>query len=40
MIRMMTGATITGVATLVLGLPGLVLGLILAFVYYGKTTKG
>lgn len=31
--QFMVGATITGVATLILGAPGLVLGLWLAFLY-------
>ena len=34
-IRMM-GALITGISTLVLGAPGLVLGLILAYAYYSR----
>ena len=35
----MVGAVVAGVATLILGAPGLVLGLLLAFAYYGRATK-
>lgn len=36
----MAGALIAGIGALVLGTPGFVLGLILAFIYYGRVAKG
>lgn len=35
----MVGATITGIVTAILGVPGLVVGLIVAYVYYGRRSK-
>lgn len=39
MIHKMTGALIVGVSAWALGNTGIVIGLLIAFVYYGKTTK-
>lgn len=39
-VQHMTGALIAGGGALVLGVPGFVLGLILAFIYYGRAAKG
>lgn len=37
MVNKMAGALIAGVCATVLGIPGLLLGLALAFVFYGRT---
>lgn len=39
MIHAMAGAVATGIAALVWGTPGLLVGLILACAYYGRTLK-
>lgn len=39
LMQAMTGAVIAGIATLILGAPGIVLGLLAAFAYYGLTKR-
>lgn len=39
MLQNMTGAVIAGVTTALFGVPGLVFGLLIAFVYYGRSRE-